>query len=572
MSKIVYICARHGVAMPFTSDDIELISVRITPDNIQPRPPLITENKGALIAVINPVDTLPVKETSVCLGNLIDAKKDWWIPGADVPDGTYALFRGSNTTVEVVSDFVASRTVWYVKTELLFIASTSQRAIVMLLKSFEPNEYVNAWMLSSGTLGLGYSWDKRISCLPRNAKLVLDKPSWELKVHTEPLIFKRQDAPASRHYELLENAVVDTFSHLDLDLERWVLPLSGGYDSRAILMMLKDHSGLKTITWGSEEALNDPLSDACVAEELAQYYGLTNEYFKINLSGENVEKIFHRFFVAGEGRTDHISGYMDGLVIWKHLHDSGCEGVIRGDEAFGWSPVYSTSDVMRTVGILLLEDYSDTANILGDAMNQIIPETLERAEGETLETWRDRLYLEFRCSLVLASLNDIKCSYVEIANPLQSRRILEGVIRLPDSLRTGKKLFRKFVKLNGPPVRFAERPAIQMPSSILRDSRVIEPIIDELQSVHARGLFSNQLLEFVALNASRSIETSGQTSFKGRIKNILPNRLKASMKYIFSKNRRNPSSIKLDCNRLAFRAYCISKMHSLLKEDSKILV
>ncbi len=73
------------------------------------------------------------------MGILFGASSDWHTPGSAVPDGSYALFRGDNTSVEVLTDAAASRSVWYIKTDDYFIASTSQRAIIILLQSFEKN-------------------------------------------------------------------------------------------------------------------------------------------------------------------------------------------------------------------------------------------------------------------------------------------------------------------------------------------------------------------------------------------------------------------------------------------------
>ena len=142
MSKLVYICARNSEKLPFDEKDIEQLSIHLAPDNIRPRSPRIIKGDGILIGILNPMESLPIKGHSVCMGAFFGEEKSWWKPAGEVPDGTYALFRGDNSCIELVSDIVATRTIWYVKTDNIFIASTSQRAIVYFLQSFKPNHAV----------------------------------------------------------------------------------------------------------------------------------------------------------------------------------------------------------------------------------------------------------------------------------------------------------------------------------------------------------------------------------------------------------------------------------------------
>lgn len=75
-------------------------------------------------------------------------------------DGSYALVRTNENTMELVSNTVASRTVWNIQTDELFVVATSQRTIVVFFPSFGCNRTVFSWMGSSGSLGWGI-WDFR---------------------------------------------------------------------------------------------------------------------------------------------------------------------------------------------------------------------------------------------------------------------------------------------------------------------------------------------------------------------------------------------------------------------------
>ena len=178
MSKLVLICARNR--LPVDPDGLRLLLRNLSPDNIVPREPKILHQGNLLIGIFNPADTIAVASMSVCMGHMCGDGSGRWVPKTTRPDGTYALFRADETYLELVSDIVGSRTIWYVDTGNVFIASTSQRAIVSLLGSFSFNEQVIPWVLSSGTLGPDLSWDRRIKRLSGNSSLLLNRATWEI--------------------------------------------------------------------------------------------------------------------------------------------------------------------------------------------------------------------------------------------------------------------------------------------------------------------------------------------------------------------------------------------------------
>jgi len=566
MSRIVYLCYRDSSWPVHMRGDIEKLSSRILPDNITPHPPGVIQDKGVLIGILNPVDVIPVKGNSVCMGNLINPREDWWRPGADIPDGTYALFRADNTLLELVTDIVGSRTIWYIKTDNLFIASTSQRAIVYFLGSFEPNHAVYPWMLSAGNLGPGLSWDKRIQCVPPNARLILNREAWVVNIHKEPVVFEPMDLPYEDQEARIHAALKETFANLELDADKWVLPLSGGTDSRAILLMLKDRQKYKAITWGLRSSLNDKHSDAYVAKHLADRYGLTHEYYDTDISSEPIGKILDRFIIAGEGRVDHIAGYMDGFALWKNLYEKNVQGVIRGDHGFGRESVYSTLGVRRIIGLLLLSDYQKNNMMNWEGLEkQVLPENLKQREGETLECYRDRLVYEYRMPYIMSALNDLKSGYTEIANPLLSRNIVHQVLYLPDKLRSDKSILKHIVEKLEPNIPFAENRAIATTREILMDDVIINYMAQEIGTENAGALMSNNfvnnLLRNIHLKEKESLKSDIRKSLKSLIKSSLPSVLKKKLK-------KKPLQPLLDHRVLALRGLIIIKMNRLLIEDS----
>lgn len=568
MSKIVFICFKDSKQNPYSNRDIEILSRRLLPDNITHPSPKIIKDDGILIGIFNPSDTLPIHNTSVCMGNLISAKDNWWKPGAEVPDGSYALFRSDEKRLELVTDILASRTIWYAKTKNMFIGATSERAIIFFLQDFKPNKVVYPWMLSAGTLGLGNSWDRRIKWLSGDSQLQLNRKSWKIKITKETKNFQPLNQSKKEHEIQFKEALESSFKNLNLDYSKWFLTLSGGYDSRAILLMLNVPKNLKCITWGRKSALNKKYNDAYIAKEFADYFNLDWEYWEINISKEPLATIFNRFIIAGEGRIDSISGYMDGLDIWKELYEHNIKGIIRGDEGFGLAyPVTFPDDVRRYGQAHLASDFSNLKCFSEFSLEeQKLPYELLQQKKETLETWRERLYQEFKIPTGNAALNDIKCSYLEVINPFITRKIIYQIRALPDSLRTDKKIFKKYIESISPKIGFAKYEAIKDPKYIFKSQEFVNLIMQELNTSNAKALLSEKLIEYILKN----IKKSNETSFT--IKNALIEFLTPYIPWNIQNILRNTvMKPQMDFNVLAFRAYIICRMNRILSEDANAL-
>ncbi len=567
MSKIIYVCLNNYKYGSSLKKDLELISNEIMPDNITASQPKIIDNEGIIFGIFNPNDSILMKNNSVCLGSIFGKSTKWWEPMQEYPDGSYALFRGNRNFVEVVSDVVASRTIWYFKNDDIFITSTSQRAIIFLLRSFNFNEVVIPWMLCNGNLGPSNSWDSRFKCLPGDSSLILDRQSWKLTKKVNRVSFSTLDKSNQEYDKLLSQALKDTFEYINLDYSKWVLPLSGGFDSRGILCMLKDTDRLKTITWGLRSSLSKKDNDAFIAKSLANFFNLRHKYYETDLSDEPIESIFDRFLVCGEGRIDHISGYMDGFKIWKTLFENKIYGIIRGDEGFGWVPVSSPLDVRRTIAISLWADFSNLKSLKEFCFTeQKMPSNLHQEEGETLAMWRDRLYHQFRIPIVLAALNDLKLNYVEIINPLLSRRIIYQVRGLPDHLRTNKNMYRKIIRSISPKIDIAKYPALESRKDIFKSKRVIELLKEELSSNYVDSILPKEFINYIFDHLEIFEETNRRKnrSLLNTIKNKMPQRLKnILLNTILGQS--------IDFNSVAFRAYIICRMNKMLTKDAKSL-
>lgn len=402
MAKGLIICLKRRSNLDFTRF-FELVSSRIKPDNAVVSDSYIYQKDGLYTHIYNSTSTVQRKESSFCLGLVENASPIMFKPKTPRPDGTFALFRANDKYIEILSDYTASRTIWYYFTESFFIASTSQRMILHYLGDFSPNRETYSWALSTGTLGPGLSWDSRLKPLTASSTILLDRARWKVSVEKHSnLRFTSIPRTKNQHKFLLSNSIRDSIEALNICPSDWALALSGGMDSRCILYYLSKKPGLSTITWGLKESLERQDSDAVIARKLAERCNFPHKYAITDLDVAEFSTMFARFLIASEGRID----------------------------------------------------------------------TYLRKSGESLVQWRDRLWLEFRTPFLLAALDDIKTSYVEIINPLLCRRIVQTTQLLPGYLREGKNLFRGIVRNMFPEIPFATRDAIQHIDDVIHAKNV----------------------------------------------------------------------------------------------------
>ena len=571
MSKVISVYYRMG-----TPNNIEekLLHIcrELEPDNIVAKEPKIVCSHNLSYGVMNPMTTILYHENSVLMGQAFEekSKDSWYSNNTQFPDGSYALFRDNATQYTSTTDAVGSRTIWYYFDEEKFISSTSQRAIILFLGNYEPNEECIPWVLSTGSLGPSASWDKRIKRIPPSSSLILDKNLWNLKLEQNKIIFAEVNDNRKNHQKKLSQSIDKTFEKLDFNLKKWILPLSGGYDSRGILYFLikkeNNTNKPKTITWGLEKSQEIVGNDAYVAKKIATTLGIPHKYYHTDISKESIKTILDRFIIMGEGRIDHVGGYMDGFNIWKTLYEDNVQGVIRGDEGFGWVNVSTPINVRYYNGCALCSDL-DNLNKLCQKFNiktQELPQELQRQTEESLSSWRDRIYHQFRLPTVLSALSDLKLGYVEQTTPLLSYEILNIVRTLPDNLRTEKKLFKAIVDSLKPKVEYANKGANADPGQILKHPEVVTLMQKELKKEDVKELFPNGFIDEVlektivkeTLNKKRSQKQKLIAFAKRNIPKFLKN-------IILSK-----TPLNLDYNVLAFRIYIIVYMNRLLKAET----
>ncbi len=568
MSKFIFVCARRALAQGATAQLARIVD-RLTPDNLQPRPTRVRQSGSVAYAIANPVGAALESGLSLLLGCLFGESAEWHRPGAPAPDGSYALMRADEHSIEAVCDPAGSRTLWTYMDSTIFVCSTSQRAILMYVGGFEFDARVVAWALSTGTPGPTLSLDRRLLRIPANTLLRVDRRAWTSRNVGTAVRFSPVPRSDAQHATELTAAIAETFAaRWSYAPQNMTIPLSGGHDSRRIVQLMRQAGPaarrLETITWGQEGRRAVPGTDGQVAAQVAASLGLPNRFLPLDETAIPPETVLSRFVASSEGRVDHIAGYLDGMALWRRLFDEGVEVIVRGDEGFGWVPCTTERAARYALGMGLASDYANLASLLsrfGIESNEL-PEGFTRTHGETLASWRDRMYHMYRIPTLLAALSDIKLPYVELINPLLSRRVLTAVRSIPDALRTNKVLFKQIAAPSERSLPYATANAIARPGDVLARVDYNAHIVGRLRdSTHLDTYLPPRMLAHIAnqMRPSSNEAPSSRKPHRKSIISVLPTALKNRLRDFVPSN--------VDANTLGLRAYLLASTLQLILDD-----
>lgn len=435
-------------------------------------------------------------DRAFCFGILLRDQKQWAKVGGGTPEGAYALVRYNDKTVELVTDMVASRAIWYAVTEEKFIVSTSQLAVIRSLSGLQFDRETLAWYLAAGTLGPYRSWDARVQMLKPDSILRFDRQTWQHTVQTGSVDFCEAGSPEAATTEDIERTIDASFSKTDLDEKSWRISLSGGYDSRLNLMKIGPVR-LQCFSHGRPDALLDQAGDASVAKSVAYAVGAKFEFLPFDLSDHSPRALLTGVLHASDARVSNITGVLDNLDSFRKLSAEGTRGIVRGDECFGWLETNTEEDVRRGVGLKLLSDFYTSAQIAEwKLVCPPLPIEWQRRSAESRENWRDRLYHGYRLPLVLAPLSDMVLNFLEVANPLLTHPIVRMVRRLPPKLRTKKKAIKHISLKLKPRVRYATKDSLPPYSEFWSYGFLVE-LAAVLSSPAAQKVFSTKFIEHV---------------------------------------------------------------------------
>jgi hypothetical protein len=485
--------------------------------------------------------------------------------GDGVVEGSGAIARWQpDGTLEVASDVTAGRTWWIGERDGVVVASTSMRAATLVLGVHAWDADALRWMLLTGALAPRRSWNEHLrglgpaetACALPNAPWTYTQASWS---------FSESSGSAAEIRDRVRGELQAAFADIGRDTREWTLPLSGGVDSRAILSLWPDPKP-PTVTWGASAKRREPNGDAAVAAAVAEAYGVPNAFVALDGVAVDATTITERFIDSGEGRIDHTSGYMDGFALWRELAGQGSGAVLRGDEAFGWSKVFRPLDTFTSVGMTALVKWRGMPREADTVLGGVTaPLWTQRGAGESLEDFRDRLYLEYRLPTVLAALTALKTPYVELANPLLQRRVLQMVRTLPAAWRTNKRAFLEALDGLGPNIPYAKLPSTEPASDLLRSEALCQSIAETLRNSASSSPLPEETSLYLAdrVVAPRA-EARSRKQHLEAFRGYVPSSWKPIARVLLGK----PT---VQSRTWAFRMYLGAEMHRRLTEDATAL-
>jgi hypothetical protein len=492
--------------------------------------------------------------------------------GSGAPHGTFALVRWDARSVELVADVCASRTLWFTSTSDLFLASTSQRALVALLGSYEHEPEAVSWMLSSGTLGPEVSWDARLRRLAPSARITLDRAPWTISGRLETVAYPSCIGDRATNIARVRSALLSTCAAFKPDLDRWPLALSGGVDSRVLLAAFSDVGRLpRCITWTTRASLRDPLSDVSIARIVARRLKAEHEIIFLEPQAGAADQALDRFVAADEGRNDDLVAYVDGMEMWRALFDAGVEGIVRGDECSGvtWRP--PSHELTRQVVVGPMVDDYPAGHLIRDLglAPQSIPVRLRPRPNEDRVYYRQRMIEQGYIAGAASGLNGVKARYVEIANPHLSRRVIDSVHALPPELLRGKTAMVALARATTPLIPAARSGSTPSLTKFMGSEEFIAILVGELTDPGIERVLPGDGAARVL--AALITIAPAIPSLRERVKRAVKRAGTAMPADVWQRIKPPQNAVHLQAPRLALRVLLASRAVRRFEEDARAL-
>lgn len=363
------------------------------------------------------------------------ADSDDWKKSEIIPDGNFFIYRTLENRLELISDVTLSRSVYYYGTADYFVFSSLQIPMVLFKNEFDYDTSNTAWFLNSGIQKPFHSFDQTIKMLPAQNVLSLHLDTFEFSLSKYKIAVVEKADDYQSFFGVIKKSFVATFPK-----HKSAVLLSGGIDSRLLLNLIENKKDLNAITW-TKELNNDATTDLGIAKKIATKYDLKHKI--IHLKNKDFDTAFDLFLKYSEGRIDMISGYLDGFEAWKEIEKMKVFSIFRGDESFSLYNGDNYNLVRHRNGILGITDFDKTIDkYLIDKNNNF--DFIQERTSESINEYAKRLRNEFRVPSILGTLNEIKCFFIEVYNPLLNNSIVEYSKQLNPDIDYREKYFKKF--------------------------------------------------------------------------------------------------------------------------------
>ena len=566
MAIITTLATCNAVALDSYARVIEAMAKNLLPEDQQSLAwSRVSKRRGTLSSVLGRRDHVRISGYNILAGVVVDAKdSSWKIEGGPVPDGSYVAVRASNSALEVLTDYTGSTTIWHGRLKCGgVVASTSFELVIALIGDFSLDRKSLGWYLSSGTVGPRRSWDRRVKPMAHNSRLTIQQRGDEITVR-EVRVDQPRYTTTQVDADTVRASIAATLESYDFGSKPWLLALSGGYDSRAMLFGTRHVDEVVCVTWVDEMLMDRPGSDVEIASILAKKAGRKHvvKTLKRPSSAADLEAAARRFVRYCDGRVDNLFAYLDGMQIWDEMSTMKIGGLLRGDELFGSAFATRDSHILHNMRLDSFSDFatSDVQRALAKRYSHEIPVGLLRRKGESASHWRWRLRSTFEIPTVYAALNSIRARFLQNACPLLSRNLVDLAGAMPSPDHDDRALYTSVVSTMYPDVPIASTPSVIARSGFLNLPSTTELLMDHVHGDFARDALGARSVEQVVseISARRDRVAGGDNE------RLAPPRKRSYVPtWVKRAKRQLRTSPRLDLPTLAMRSF----LAELIKDE-----
>jgi hypothetical protein len=239
------------------------------------------------------------------------------------------------------------------------------------------------------------------------------------------------------------------------DLNRKAVMLSGGWDSRGMLPLMKEAGGEFQLakTWGHLDRV--PESDVSLARQIAEQYDVPFRFVQYGTQSF-VDNATEWCFVS-ELMNDNFGWYAEGPTTLGNDYDRTIGCLFVGDEIWGWGDDVATDDEIRaavlpphlpeTVARVLKPTVVDECRALYD---DTIRQIMSRCRDDRPNDRKDFLYLYGRVARFIFTVGYYKEHCTPLRRPFFGKRALDVIQGLPAKHRIYKTVYRSMLKRYAP--------------------------------------------------------------------------------------------------------------------------
>ena len=376
-------------------------------------------------------------------------------------DGSFLVYIADfrDNTILIFNDHYASRPLFYSVIDGRFCFSPELKgvaAVPEMDRTLDPDAFVE--FLLSGHLLHEQTFYKHVRPLLPGTVLKLAEGSLTQREYCRYVpCGEKKDLGEAAYVEELSSLLLRAMSKQLSNARDLMVPLSGGVDSRAILLCLDRLSGEKrSVSWGVEEGARD--TDAGTARVIAERLGADHHFVRrqTELFEQDVPEMVYRI----DGLNDDAAFHHNEMSAMRRIREEfGGRYVLRGEECFGPRPeARSDLEVLSAAGMHRLSDYPGTQQLLNPSLLPgFVERSTDRIQGllnscpaVDFTDRRDYFYFATRMVHYHTRSAYYKRTIVDVKNPWLDKDILKFMQTVPVKYRFLKYLYKKTLKVMFP--------------------------------------------------------------------------------------------------------------------------